>query len=252
MSKITIIPPLPKRRRRFVRTAEEIASRNALKLAAWFLKRKVKASTRRLAKIEGFGNADIVQDAMLFLLRYKPSREWAISTVVCNAVRWVLSRKIDRLKHCGRIATTHTEDLREIAVEYPPWVDDAIADAIRDAMRRLPERERDVIRQSFGLENLEPSTLTAIGKKLNLTAERVRQLQVFAIGKLAQPQLQRFVDFKAAEAASIPHREPPVEWRHRRNDYQAVLNCDRDRPWWRELKKDFVLREVDHGSVGLV
>ncbi|MGH7314318.1 MAG: sigma-70 family RNA polymerase sigma factor [Candidatus Rokuibacteriota bacterium] len=48
----------------------------------------------------------------------------------------------------------------------------------------LAENERTVLRRRFGLEGEEPETLEAIGKKLGLTRERVRQIETSALRKL--------------------------------------------------------------------
>ena len=48
---------------------------------------------------------------------------------------------------------------------------------------RLSERERTVIRARFGLGG-PPRTLRELGAQLRLSAERVRQIQECALGKL--------------------------------------------------------------------
>ena len=47
---------------------------------------------------------------------------------------------------------------------------------VRKAVRKLPERERRIVELRFGLDG-EPQTLEAIGEELELTRERVRQLE---------------------------------------------------------------------------
>jgi RNA polymerase primary sigma factor len=49
---------------------------------------------------------------------------------------------------------------------------------------RLPEREATVIRMRFGLEPYLPMTLREVGEQLNLTRERVRQLEHQALLQL--------------------------------------------------------------------
>ncbi len=49
---------------------------------------------------------------------------------------------------------------------------------------QLDEREATVIRMRFGLEPYSPMTLREIGENLNLTRERVRQLETLALAKL--------------------------------------------------------------------
>ncbi len=55
---------------------------------------------------------------------------------------------------------------------------------VRGAVAGLPERERRILELRFGFDG-EPQTLDAIGRELDLTRERVRQLERDALGRLA-------------------------------------------------------------------
>ena len=55
---------------------------------------------------------------------------------------------------------------------------------VRKALAALPERERRIVELRFGFEG-EPWTLEAIGHELDLTRERVRQLENQALARLA-------------------------------------------------------------------
>ena len=55
--------------------------------------------------------------------------------------------------------------------------------AVKEALSELPSRERRVLELRFGFEG-EPQTLEAIGKRLDLTRERVRQLESQALSRL--------------------------------------------------------------------
>ena len=57
------------------------------------------------------------------------------------------------------------------------------AEALRRALDDLPERERRVLELRFGFEG-EPWTLDAIGRELQVTRERVRQLESQALGRM--------------------------------------------------------------------
>ncbi len=74
-------------------------------------------------------------------------------------------------------------DLREV-------LDGALAD--------LPEREQRILRRRYGLDGKDPQTLGEIARELGITAERVRQLQNAALGRMKKPgklrQLQAFVE----------------------------------------------------------
>jgi RNA polymerase primary sigma factor len=59
-------------------------------------------------------------------------------------------------------------------------------DTIRKVLSSLPSRERQVIVLRYGLDGAErPETLEAIGRKLGLTRERVRQIELETLRRLA-------------------------------------------------------------------
>ncbi len=62
------------------------------------------------------------------------------------------------------------------------------------ALDDLAENERIVLRQRFGLEGNDPETLEAIGERLGLTRERVRQIERAGLRKLRVLLAARGVD----------------------------------------------------------
>jgi RNA polymerase primary sigma factor len=59
-------------------------------------------------------------------------------------------------------------------------------EALHRALLELPEREREVIKLRFGLNgDRDPLSLEAIGRQLDLTRERVRQIEAQALSLLA-------------------------------------------------------------------
>src|SRR5512146_2015819 len=57
--------------------------------------------------------------------------------------------------------------------------------ALAVALAALGDRERQVLILRYGLEDAEPKTLEEIGKRLGLTRERVRQIEVEALKRLS-------------------------------------------------------------------
>lgn len=67
-------------------------------------------------------------------------------------------------------------------------VDRAAREQIDDVLEYLDDRERYIIRLYFGLEGEESMTLEEIGRLMQLTRERVRQLKERALKKLRDPE----------------------------------------------------------------
>ena len=59
-------------------------------------------------------------------------------------------------------------------------------EAVRRALDKLPERERDVVELRFGVGLAEPTPLRETGRVLGMSAERVRQLEERALRQLAE------------------------------------------------------------------
>ncbi|WP_417903996.1 RNA polymerase sigma factor RpoD [Campylobacter sp. LH-2024] len=69
---------------------------------------------------------------------------------------------------------------------------DDLKEQIDEVLDQLNEREKTVIRMRFGLmEDESDRTLEEIGKELNVTRERVRQIESSAIKKLKHPKVGR-------------------------------------------------------------
>ncbi|EAH6203952.1 RNA polymerase sigma factor RpoD [Campylobacter jejuni] len=69
---------------------------------------------------------------------------------------------------------------------------DDLKEQIDEVLDQLNDREKAVIRMRFGLMNDESDrTLEEIGKELNVTRERVRQIESSAIKKLKHPKVGR-------------------------------------------------------------
>ena len=57
--------------------------------------------------------------------------------------------------------------------------------ALKEALQALSERERQVVVLRYGLTDAEPKTLEEIGRRLGLTRERVRQIELDSLKRLA-------------------------------------------------------------------
>jgi RNA polymerase primary sigma factor len=61
--------------------------------------------------------------------------------------------------------------------------------ALRESLLRLDIREREVLCLRFGLTNEHPLTLEEVGRRFELTRERIRQIEAKALTKLRHPCL---------------------------------------------------------------
>ena len=78
----------------------------------------------------------------------------------------------------------YTPDLEDISLE----------ESLSDAMGDLSDRERYVLQKRFGVGAEREHTLAEVAAELGVSLERVRQIQVRALGKLRTPKLRRGVE----------------------------------------------------------
>ena len=99
------------------------------------------------------------------------------------------------------IADERAESPYELALET------LTATALRRALERLSYRERRVLELRYGLQGGQPTTLGEIGRRFNVTRERIRQIENLSIRKLQYlPESQQLRD--DVQTALSP--SPPV------------------------------------------
>jgi RNA polymerase primary sigma factor len=69
----------------------------------------------------------------------------------------------------------------------------ALSDDMQKALDTLTDREREILSLYFGLEGEEPLTLEEIGKRMNLTRERIRQIKEKAILRLRHSSRSKYL-----------------------------------------------------------
>jgi len=65
-----------------------------------------------------------------------------------------------------------------------------LTDKLREALTLLNPREEEILRLRFGIDQQSTYTLDEIGKRFNLTRERIRQIEKAALGKLANSEIK--------------------------------------------------------------
>jgi RNA polymerase primary sigma factor len=68
---------------------------------------------------------------------------------------------------------------------------ESFTQALSDALSEIPERERRVLELRFGLKDDQPKTLREIGEILELSRERVRQIESRALNRLRRSHKTR-------------------------------------------------------------
>jgi RNA polymerase primary sigma factor len=62
-----------------------------------------------------------------------------------------------------------------------------LSEAVGEALEELSERERQVVRLRFGLEDGQVRTLEEVGREFGVTRERIRQIEAKTLAKLRHP-----------------------------------------------------------------
>lgn len=139
--------------------------------------RQISQDKGRTATVEDIANA----------LEMTPSQVREVLLRVPRAVS--LETKV------GKEKDTELGDLLE-ADEISPE-DQLLRDSLRrdlhQLLAELTTRERDVIRMRFGLRDGQPYSLAEIGRALDLSRERVRQIEAKALQKLRQPKRRNLI-----------------------------------------------------------
>ncbi|MEM7793262.1 MAG: RNA polymerase sigma factor SigC [Cyanobacteria bacterium P01_C01_bin.118] len=140
---------------------------------------KIKKAQRKISQTKG--RTATVEDI---------ARELNMTASQVREVLLKVPRSISLETKVGKERDTELGDLLETDALSPEEL------AVRDALRRdlqqlladLTTREQEVIRLRFGLGDGVPYSLAEIGRTLELSRERVRQIESKALQKLRQPK----------------------------------------------------------------
>ncbi|HIF42262.1 MAG TPA: sigma-70 family RNA polymerase sigma factor [Planctomycetes bacterium] len=91
----------------------------------------------------------------------------------------------------GRGASEWLCDERIGEVYSPSMEDTSLEDGLSEAMVHLSDRERRVLGLRFGLGEVREHTLSEVAGQMEVSLERIRQIQMRAIHKLRTPTLRR-------------------------------------------------------------
>lgn len=164
----------------------------------------------------GLPFADIIEEGNIGLIkaidRFNPQKD---NKVISYAVWWIRKTIIEAIEKKSVINAENIndvynhslskdkkngEDLAKFIIpekvssddnEKPPLYKKEIVELLFDG---IPERERIIISDYYGLDGDMPRTLDEIGVDLNLTKERVRQLNEKALKKMRSNALTKNID----------------------------------------------------------
>ncbi len=96
----------------------------------------------------------------------------------------------------GKEEDSHLKDFIEDKTACSP-LDSAIhndlCETIRKVIATLPAKEADIINMRFGIGDSSSRTLEEVGSKLNVTRERIRQIEGKALKKLRHPRRKKLL-----------------------------------------------------------
>lgn len=161
-------------------------------------------------QFKGYGLpfADIIEEGNIGLIkaidRFDPQRD---NKVISYAVWWIRKCILEAIEKKSMLEAENIDDIynhaddeneeesnenniKVITTEKDDFDDNEnefsfnIKQVVEDLFEGVPERERSIISDYYGLYGEAPKTLDEIGLEVNLTKERVRQLNEKALKKM--------------------------------------------------------------------
>jgi RNA polymerase sigma factor (sigma-70 family) len=130
--------------------------------------------------------------------RVPTSAELAVYLQMSEAeVSSLLSYVVEPVSLATPVGAEGETELADIVADSSaPSPFDLVADSmlggeVERLLGALGEREREILRLRYGLDRGEPRTLEEVGAELNLTRERIRQIERSALAKLRHPLADR-------------------------------------------------------------
>ena len=92
--------------------------------------------------------------------------------------------------------------IEDLSVDAPADVatKTMLVEAVEQALGELSEREQEIVRMRFGLDDGQAKTLEDVGREFGVTRERIRQIEAKTLAKLRHPmRSQKLKEFLEAE-----------------------------------------------------
>ena len=153
----------------------------------------------RLRKIQ----KDILQDSGREATLEEVAERAGISVTECKRIMKVSKHPISLDRPIGDSDDCYFGDfLEDKSVENPANIssNEMLKEKITEVLDTLTDREREIICLRYGIGDGYTYTLEEVGRRFNVTRERVRQIEAKAIKKLQHPirsrKLEGFIDTK--------------------------------------------------------
>jgi RNA polymerase nonessential primary-like sigma factor len=145
---------------------------------------KIKKAQRKIAQEQGH-TASLEEVA----------REMELTPAQVREVLMRVPRSISLETRVGREKDTELAELLEASEITPEerLTREALQRDVWKLLGELTSRERDVIRLRFGLKDGQMHSLSEIGRELELSRERVRQIEAKALQKLRHPKRRTLI-----------------------------------------------------------
>lgn len=156
-------------------------------VAEWFLVSNRRR--KRLAMLVG-GVKEVIQETALALLIKGASPKYQFTTIVTNKTRWTLFAMVTKKLNSTEMRLSRvTRIQRNVTFDFVKDVfDKEMAVALRDYIEEcLPERYVTLIHERF----VESRTFEEIGRRLKVTKERVRQMELKALRMMVEKSEDR-------------------------------------------------------------
>ena len=152
-------------------------------------------SVARQLQHRGLPLEDLVNEGNIGLMkaaqRFDPDRGVRFITY---AVWWIRQSMLRAIKAQGKVPAIPVDEaleageaaIEDIALPRPEeqLTRKLMKAEIATALTELPERERKILDERFGLSSRPPSTLAQMGESCHLSRERIRQLEKRALRRL--------------------------------------------------------------------
>jgi len=145
---------------------------------------KIKKAQRQISQTEG--RTATIEDV---------GKELDMTPAQVREVLMKVPRSVSLETKVGKEKDTELGDLLETDEASPEdrLMRDSLRKDLHSLLEELTDREQEVIRMRFGLRDGQPYSLAEIGRTLELSRERVRQIEAKALQKLRQPRRRNLI-----------------------------------------------------------